>query len=195
MIVAGLHLLVHAFFRQFTPSSILQQVGVILASALGFGFIERATKESWVLFDSFKKSSMLFMRLADAVPYATFLTDFNGRICYQNTGAKDVLENFCKATGERKSRKGNFLDAIHDSCKQKVQDAFKSAAKSQETVTLEAPLKTRITDATADHQPKPADEQAKESSLIAENRKLRTEGLPAFFDGSNSNNKTLPLRL
>ena len=164
LVVSFAHAFAHYFFNN--GSSVKEwmiETMVVLISATIFGFVERAKKESWVLFDSFKKSSMLFMRFVDAVPFAAFLTEANGRICYQNSDA-------LKISGSGGKGLRNFVEMVHSKHKNLIQDALKGVGKSQETDNIEVAIQCG----------KP-DEPAKEPEDNAEpltpaNRKLKSEG-------------------
>eukprot|EP00826_Nyctotherus_ovalis_P054413 TRINITY_DN7123_c0_g5_i1.p1 TRINITY_DN7123_c0_g5~~TRINITY_DN7123_c0_g5_i1.p1 ORF type:complete len:245 (+),score=35.67 TRINITY_DN7123_c0_g5_i1:605-1339(+) len=131
-----------------------------------FGCAERAMKEEWVLFDSFKKSSMIFMGLFDSLPYFAFIIDSSGRILYKNSAGVEMLENYNEAEG--KGRTGNFTEMIHPECRKSFQREIKSAYKSPECKSIEVPIKTHKSNEQASNNDN--------SSLILEYQALRSEG-------------------
>ncbi len=123
-----------------------------------------------MLFDSFKKASMLFMRFTDATPVENFLTDVNGRICYQNAKGATLAQNFVKAQIQDERRRGNFLEMVHESYREEAAELLRCASKSQEFVSTELAIKYRK------GEPNTEAKAAKLSPLVARSEQLRAEG-------------------
>jgi len=140
---------------------------IIAVSTTIFACIERTIKEGWVLFDSFKKSSMTLMGVLDASPYAMLLIDPNGRVFFKNSTAADLLENYSKAEG--KAFTNNFIEMIHPRYREEFRSEVKSACKELDCKTMEVPIKLNRSDKKSS--------KDRDMSLILEYQGLRSEGI------------------
>lgn len=92
-------------------------------STTTFAFIERADKEMWVLYDSFKRSQRIYKRVVDGMPSPAFVADSTGCITYFNLHAHDIY-----GLAKKKGR-ANFLELVHEDQKKSVEAIIKRAVK------------------------------------------------------------------
>jgi len=92
-------------------------------STVIFSLVERNHKETWVLFDSFKRSQRIYKRIVDQIPVPAFITDSSGYINYFNLHAHDIC-----GFGKRK-RRTNFLELVYGDQKKAVEETIKRAIK------------------------------------------------------------------
>eukprot|EP00826_Nyctotherus_ovalis_P011882 TRINITY_DN13098_c0_g1_i1.p1 TRINITY_DN13098_c0_g1~~TRINITY_DN13098_c0_g1_i1.p1 ORF type:complete len:146 (-),score=34.91 TRINITY_DN13098_c0_g1_i1:512-949(-) len=95
----------------------------ISISTTMFAFIERADKEMWVLYDSFKRSQRIYKRVVDEMPNPAFIADSMGYITYFNSHAHDIY-GFAKRKG-----KANFLELVYEDQRKSVEAIIKRAVK------------------------------------------------------------------
>jgi len=60
--------------------------------------VEKSRKESWVLFDTFKKSENIFRKIYEGMPSAIFIIDRNKRILYANNEGISLLSCYYRST-------------------------------------------------------------------------------------------------
>ncbi len=111
-----------------------------------FAFVERAMKEEWVLFDSFKRAQKIYMKLIDQLPVPTFVTDFSGRVIYSNSAGKalhDATARSASATGV--GHGWNFLELVYADHKQTVEDLLKKIGR-EAPQAVEVPLLNEAVD-------------------------------------------------
>ena len=163
-----LHVLINIIWDGFSITGFFTILIVIVMTAITFGFVERVLKENWVLYDSFKKSSMIFMGIADALPFGVFLVDKNGKINYKNTEASEIYGNFCKIS---KNKNAIIYDMVHPNYRDKVKKDFEITIKSKDSLNYIAPIKTSKEEEMHHKIPKKSN-----SPLISEYQRLRSEG-------------------
>ncbi len=103
----------------------IYQLLVIMFSTVIFSYIEKSTKEDWVLYDSFKKSQNIVMKFADASPFPSFVLDPTGKILACNKSGKGLI----KSSLPRDSRAFCFGDLVHPTNKEAVLGMAKNATK------------------------------------------------------------------
>lgn len=121
------------------------EILVIGFSTIIFGFVERLMKEDWVLYDSFKRSQNIYMKLVDGLSFPTFVTDAAGRILYMNSSGNSLIVESKKSASEKRKAnlKGtsNFLELIHSSYLKSIEESLKRATK-EAIPPIEIPLKS-----------------------------------------------------
>jgi len=172
----------HIFIDCFGIKDILSQIGISIILVILYTFIERSIKEGWVLYDSFKKSSMLFMRFADNLSSPAFICDSSGMLFYQNASAEQILNHFystmSKTQENNGNKKGNFLEMLHPNYKTLMQDTLKNSLKSTEIGTMEVWIKEKNE---GENKIGDNNENIKYMTEIYKCRNLRVQGYQAYL--------------
>ena len=140
------------------------EILAICCTTVVFSFVERVTKENWVLFDSFKRAQKIYMKLIDQLPIPTFVTDSAGRVVYCNSFGKALYDNTRPISKSVSNKSWNFLELVYESYKKAMEDFIKQGCKNKiEPIEIpllsemcEARMKQEISEEVKDD-PKPAE--------------------------------------
>ncbi len=116
----------------------LYQVLAIAFTTTTFGYIERAMKEDWVIYDSFKKAQNVIMKFADTSPFPSFVLDSFGKIVKCNKRGKELL----RSAVNKKKLRVDFADLLPPVSRDHFMDLSKRAI-TQGSHQTEAPLLVR----------------------------------------------------
>ena len=129
--------------------NVLYECMAICGTTLLFGFVERAMKETWILYDSFKRAQKVYTKLVDAALLPTFVTDSTGRVLYANSRGKALfVESRPNAEDKDRSQQrlqrggANLLELVHPDSLKPVEALLKRGPRDR-APPLDVPLLCR----------------------------------------------------
>ena len=88
----ALILIRHLLILDYSFDIICSEIFVTCITTTMFGYIERISKEDWVLYDSFKRSNNLHIQLISQQEIPNFVVDETGKILHENVSGLMLYE-------------------------------------------------------------------------------------------------------